>query len=56
MAQVDMFLKIDGIDGEAQDDKHKNEIAITSYSMAGSPMPARCGSGMGSRLRHGVVR
>src|SRR5579862_4173505 len=34
MAQTDMFLKIDGIDGESQDDKHKNEIQINAYSLA----------------------
>lgn len=28
----DIFLKIDGIDGESTDDKHKNEIAILSYA------------------------
>ena len=29
---IDMFLKIDGIDGESTDVKHKNEIAILSYA------------------------
>ncbi len=29
---VDYFLKIDGIDGESQDDKHKGEIDILSWS------------------------
>ncbi|MDR3719378.1 MAG: type VI secretion system tube protein Hcp [Bryobacteraceae bacterium] len=29
---VDFFLKIDGIPGESQDDKHKNEIDIMSWS------------------------
>lgn len=29
---VDMFLKIDGIKGEAQDDKHKDEIDVLSWS------------------------
>lgn len=29
---VDFFLKIDGVDGESQDDKHKNEIEILSWS------------------------
>jgi len=29
---VDMFLKLDGIKGEAQDSKHKGEIDITSWS------------------------
>lgn len=32
MAQVDYFLKIDGIDGESHDDKHKNEIDLESWS------------------------
>ena len=29
---VDLFLKIDGIKGESNDDKHRDEIAINSYS------------------------
>ena len=29
---ADYFLKIDGIDGESTDDKHKNEIEIESFS------------------------
>lgn len=32
MAAVDYFLKIDGIQGESQDDKHKNEIQLESWS------------------------
>jgi len=32
MAQVDMFLKLDGIKGESQDHKHKDEIHIESFS------------------------
>ncbi|HWC95680.1 MAG TPA: type VI secretion system tube protein Hcp [Candidatus Sulfopaludibacter sp.] len=32
MAAVDYFLKIDGIEGEAQDSKHKSEIDIESWS------------------------
>jgi len=32
MAQ-DYFLKIDGVDGESQDDTHKNEIHIASFHM-----------------------
>ena len=31
-AAVDYFLKIDGIDGESTDDKHKGEIQLESYS------------------------
>ena len=29
----DYFLKIDGIEGESADHKHKGEIDIMSYSM-----------------------
>jgi type VI secretion system secreted protein Hcp len=29
---IDMFLKLDGIKGESQDDKHKDEIQIESFS------------------------
>jgi type VI secretion system secreted protein Hcp len=32
MAAVDYFLKIDGIEGESQDSKHKNEIHLESWS------------------------
>lgn len=32
MAAVDYFLKIDGIPGESQDDKHKDEIDVQSWS------------------------
>lgn len=32
MAQVDYFLKVDGVDGESTDDKHKGEIEIESWS------------------------
>lgn len=36
MAAVDYFLKIDGIQGESQDDKHKNEIPLESWSFGES--------------------
>jgi type VI secretion system secreted protein Hcp len=32
MAQVDYFLKLDGIPGESHDSKHKNEIDIMAWS------------------------
>jgi len=32
MATVDYFLKIDSIEGESRDDKHKDEIEIESFS------------------------
>lgn len=33
MANVDYFLKIEGVDGESTDDKHKGEIEIESWSV-----------------------
>ena len=33
MAQVDYFLKIDGVDGESADDKHAKEIELESWSV-----------------------
>jgi type VI secretion system secreted protein Hcp len=32
MAVVDYFLKIEGVQGESADDKHKNEIDVESWS------------------------
>jgi type VI secretion system secreted protein Hcp len=32
MADFDLFLKIDGIEGECQDSKHKGDLQITSFS------------------------
>ena len=32
MAAVDYFLKLDGVPGESQDHKHKDEIQVLSYS------------------------
>jgi type VI secretion system secreted protein Hcp len=47
MAAVDYFLNIDGITGESQDDKHKNEIQVSSFSMGVANMGTG-GSGTGS--------
>jgi type VI secretion system secreted protein Hcp len=41
---VDMFLKLDGIKGESQDHKHKEEIHIESFSWGMAQMGV---SGMG---------
>jgi type VI secretion system secreted protein Hcp len=46
MAQSDYFLKIDGVQGEATDDKHKNEIDVLSWSW-GESNAATFGSGGG---------
>jgi len=49
MAVVDYFLKIEGIPGESQDDKHKNEIQIESFSWGESQGgSAAHGGGMGA--------
>lgn len=46
---VDMFIKIDGIKGEAQDGKHKEEIDVLSWSWGVSQSgSAHMGSGGGS--------
>jgi type VI secretion system secreted protein Hcp len=42
---VDYFLKLDGIDGESADDKHKNEIQIQSWSWGGSNISSVAGTG-----------
>jgi type VI secretion system secreted protein Hcp len=46
MAAVDYFLKIDGIDGESQDSKHKGEIELHSWSW-GEVQTGKSGSGGG---------
>ena len=46
---VDMFLKLDGIDGEAQDDKHAKEIDVLAWSWGASQAgTTHMGSGSGS--------
>jgi type VI secretion system secreted protein Hcp len=47
MAIQDQFLKIDGIDGESQDAKHKNEIDIMSFSF-GAEQTGTSSSGGGA--------
>ncbi len=42
---VDYFLKLDGIQGESVDDKHKNEIQILSWSWSASNVSSVSGSG-----------
>ena len=46
---VDFFLKIEGIKGESQDDKHKDQIDILSYSWGVSQSGTRAvGGGAGA--------
>jgi type VI secretion system secreted protein Hcp len=42
---VDFFLKLDGIDGESQDDKHKNEITVSSFSWGAIQTTSVAGTG-----------
>jgi len=44
---VDYFLKIDGIEGESQDDKHKNEIDLQSWSWGETQVGAHAAGGGG---------
>ena len=43
MAQVDYFLKLDGIPGESVDSKHKDEIDIMSFSFGETQTGDRIG-------------
>jgi type VI secretion system secreted protein Hcp len=47
MAAVDYFLKIDGIEGESTDDKHKNEIDVESWSWGETNAGTHAGGGGG---------
>ncbi|HLM98132.1 MAG TPA: type VI secretion system tube protein Hcp [Bryobacteraceae bacterium] len=47
MAAVDYFLKIDGIDGESQDSKHKGEIELYSWSFGATQSGTHSGGGGG---------
>jgi len=47
MAVVDYFLKIDGIEGESQDSKHKGEIDIQSWSWGATQSGTMSGQGGG---------
>lgn len=46
-AAVDYFLKVDGVDGESKDDKHKNEIDVESWSWGLSNTGSHTGGGGG---------
>ena len=47
MGAVDVFLKLKGIDGESQDDKHKGEIDVLSWSWGESQTGTHAGGGGG---------
>lgn len=41
----DIFLKLDGIEGESTDDKHKGEIDVLSWSFGAVQAPSHTGFG-----------
>jgi type VI secretion system secreted protein Hcp len=47
MAAVDYFLKIDGIDGESHDSKHKGEIDLQSWSFGAQQTGTHAAGGGG---------
>lgn len=47
MAQADYFLKIEGIEGESTDAKHKNEIEVLSWSWGETNAGAHVGGSSG---------
>lgn len=42
---VDYFLKLDGVQGESQDEKHKNEIQVLSWSWGAANVSSVAGTG-----------
>ncbi len=48
MAAVDYFIKIDGIDGESQDKKHKGEVDVLAFSWGETRTGAQGGGGGGA--------
>jgi type VI secretion system secreted protein Hcp len=47
MAAVDYFLKLENIEGESTDDKHKNEIDVESWSWGETQSGTHVGGGGG---------
>jgi type VI secretion system secreted protein Hcp len=47
MATVDYFLKIDGIEGESADSKHKGEIQLESWSLGATNAGSHSAGGGG---------
>ena len=45
---IELFLKLDGIDGEATDDRHRNEIELLSYNWSESQQLIQSGGGGGA--------
>ena len=43
--KIDLFLKLDGIDGEATDARHRNEIELLSYNWSATQLVLQSGGG-----------
>jgi len=58
MALVDMFLKLDGVDGESPDPEHKGEIQIDGFQLSAvSPRDAFTNQAAGAvRMSHLTIR
>lgn len=54
-ASADYFLKLEGIDGESTDDKHKNEIKLLSWSFGASQTSSHGAGGGGGGGAAGKV-
>lgn len=51
--KADIFIKLDGIEGESTDDKHKNEIEVQSFSFGVTNSGSHAtGGGGGSKHAH----
>jgi len=48
VAAVDLFLKIDGIQGESKDAKHANEIDVDAFSWGETNVVSHAGGGGGA--------
>ena len=46
--KIELFLKLDGIDGESTDDRHRNEIELLSYNWSESQQLIQSGGGDGA--------
>lgn len=46
-SHADIFLKVDGIEGESKDSKHSNELQILNFAF-GATQPGSAGHGTGS--------
>lgn len=56
MAAVDLFLKLEGIDGESQDVRHRGEIDVQSFGWGVQQAGSAAGAPLGLPARPGKAR